>query len=224
MTDITADSAGSALNVIAQKLMTANVLTTEGGRALMDEASQIRRLKRKKAWDVVLLRQRPITFSPARDKKGDEIRISLISNIKVDQVDDKHPPFQSLDIAVEMRDNTNKPVGRWHVDKANKGQSGPQFHLQFGGHVPDHRDTDFPVKEPRWCHPPMEVALLCEVITANFFEEIWLRKLRDDTTWCESIRLFQKLCYQAYSNMIAESLNLGNSTALGKMWGDRWRR
>lgn len=222
MTDITAEQAGKALGVVAQKLAAVGILTGEGSRALIEESNRIKRERKKKAWDVTVVRQRPIMFAPAKDKNGEVLRISLISRISVDQADDKCPPFQTLDIAVELRDEKGTPVGRWHVDKANKGQSGPRFHLQFGGHVPEHRDQDFRVKEPRWCHPPMEVALLCEVIAANFFEQTWAAKLRDDASWCDSIQLFQKLCYVAYTNMISDALNVSSSTALGKMWGDRW--
>ncbi|MGJ7042296.1 hypothetical protein J2Y63_005578 [Shinella sp. BE166] len=224
MTDFRAEEAGKALGVIAEKLHLAGILTQEGRSALSDESKNIIKQKRSKSWSLEIKPARPISFSRAKDKHGNDIQLNLISKIKVDQIDELHAPFESLDIALEMFDRAGDPIGRWHVDRANAGQSGPTYHLQFGGHARGHRSTDFPVQEPRWCHPPMEIALLCEVISANFFEALWKKHLRDDPAWCKSIQLFQQLCFEAYAKILADCLRVGQSTALGSMWGDRWVR
>lgn len=68
----------------------------------------------------------------------------------------------------------------------------------------------------------MELALVCEVISANFFESAWL-ELREDPTWCKSIRLFQRLCYEKYLSKLQLSLDgPESSTILGDAWASNW--
>ncbi|WP_156461803.1 hypothetical protein [Rhizobium sp. Leaf321] len=221
---VTAEEAGKALAVIGTKLEEAGILTPEGRGALQKESTRIKGGKRSHSWRANIKRGQPISFARgAKDKNGNDLQINLICDLTVAQVDDDHPPFTSLDIAVEMHDLAGKPVGRWHVDRANELQGGPLYHLQFGGHVPGYRDEDFVVKEPRWSHPPMELALFCEVISANFYEPKWRKHLRDDPSWCNSIQLFQRLCFSAYAQMLQNCLNVSRSTALTQMWGDQWK-
>lgn len=223
MADITAEESGKALGVIADKMVNASILTAEGGSVLREEGLKLKRKRRDTSWGIAIARERPIAFERAADKNGDPIKIFVSAEgIKVVQSGDDKPPFETLDVAVQMEDLAGKPVCKWHMDRANLGQSGPLFHLQFGGHHPGFRDEDFPIKEPRWCHPPMELALVCEMISANFFEASWKKSLRDDPAWCQAIRLAQKLCYSDYSRRLSDSLNVSDSTALGRMWNDRW--
>ncbi|MNS65434.1 hypothetical protein D3C72_985990 [compost metagenome] len=211
------------MGIIAEKMLAAGILTHEGRDVLKEESSKVRKLLRKTAWEISILRERPILFERVKDKNGVPMRIVLSADkIKVEQEHEDKPPFSVLDVSILMEDLAGNPIGKWHLDRANGGQSGPLFHLQFGGHHPAFRDREFPVKEPRWCHPPMELALLCEMISANFFEAKWAEFLRDDPAWCGAIRIFQELCYQAYAKRLSESLNASHSTALGKMWNDRW--
>ncbi|EFG9153109.1 hypothetical protein BL864_005564, partial [Escherichia coli] len=120
------------------------------------------------------------------------------------------------------------PVARWHVDLANSDeqsgsvQSGPLYHLQYGGHHHGHRHLDEKLKEPRWCHPPMDVALMCEVVAANFFADKWAL-LSQDKTWCKSIKVFERLCYTQYLEKLHASLSKHDTTALGCMWALNWR-
>lgn len=115
--------------------------------------------------------------------------------------------------SMECLDLANKPGGI--------PQSGPLTHLQFGGHHHGNRAQDHPLKVPRWCHPPMDVALLCEVVAANFYEEEWLG-LRDEPNWCQSISLFQRLCYTHYFDSMTKSLSMSSTTALRSMWASTY--
>lgn len=152
--------------------------------------------------------------------------VLMAKGITVTQDDRRTPPFDHLDIALEISDELNRPMARWHLDLANKDQddvfqSGPLTHLQYGGHQHGDRAVDAPLKAPRWCHPPMELALFCEVIAANFYEEAW-NALREDPAWCRAIGTFQRLCYTAYVEKIRASLSVSSSTALNVMWANAW--
>lgn len=223
MSQTTADEAGKALRVIGEKMLGAGILTAEGNQALTEESFKLSKLKTGTSWTTQIARERPILFERVKDKNGDPLTISLSADrIVVDQADEHKPPFSNLDVAVAITNGLGDPVCRWHLDRANAGQPGPLFHLQTGGHLPGFRDRELPISEPRWCHPPMELGLLCEVISANFFEAKWSKSLRDDPAWCNAIRSLQRLCYSAYATRLVESLQVSDSTALARMWNGRW--
>ena len=220
---VTAEDAGTALHTIAQKMQSVGILTAEGRDVLSGEGLRVKKLRKSTAWQLIVDRGRPITFERAKDRDGQNFSIAITAKlVAVNQSADEKPPFASLDIALELHKANGDPLGRWHIDRANSGQPGPLYHLQFGGHNAGQRDLDMVVKEPRWCHPPMEVALLCEVVAANFFEKTWREKLRDDPSWCRAIQLYQRLCYKAYLHHIQSSLDTSRSTALNLMWNDVW--
>lgn len=218
-----AEEAGHALRVIGEKLRTARILTAEGAQALSDESFRLTKLKKDTSWTTRIARERAIVFERVQDKDGGDITIALSADrIMVDQGVASFPPFANLDVAIAITNATGEPVSRWHLDRANTGQSGPLFHLQMGGHLPGFRDRELPIAEPRWCHPPMELGLLCEVISANFFAAKWTRSVRDDPAWCSAIRSLQKLCYSDYVARLSHSLGVSDSTALTRMWNGRW--
>src|SRR5690606_20304373 len=123
------------------------------------------------SWQVVIPPDSPVTFKQSLDKNKKPVIPRLSCAIQVEQRQHELPPFQTLDIAIEIVCPEKIPVARWHVDRANFqdgiAQSGPLVHLQFGGHNAGYRHLDHPLKEPRWCHPPMDLILLCELIVAN---------------------------------------------------------
>lgn len=224
---VTAADVGAALNRIAVRLADVQILTREGQGVLSDKAGQIKRGRDSTAWSIAIDSGRPLTFSRFRDKNGREVTASMVVKVSAAPANGSSPPFDRLDMVLLITDVAGEPVARWHLDLANEGPDGPQegplFHLQYGGHNPGMRHLDHPLKGPRWCHPPMEVGLFCEVVAANFFHETWRRELREDAGWCSAVRTLQKLCYGPYVAMMAAALNGGNSTALATMWADRWR-
>ncbi len=223
MAYLNAEEAGHALRVIGEKLRGAAILTAEGAQALNDEAARLAKLKKDISWTTRIGRARAIVFERVEDDNGAPITITLSADrIIVDQAITGCPPFSNLDVAIAITNAMGEPLCRWHLDRANGGQHGPLFHLQMGGHVPGFRDRDLPVAVPRWCHPPMELGLLCEVISANFFASKWMRSVRDDPAWCKAIRSLQKLCYTDYADKFAQSLSVSDSTMLTRMWNGRW--
>lgn len=222
---VNAKQAGDALAVVARKLDNAGILTSEGAALLEREGRRIAALNDQLNWDLLIDPDNPIKFAWTKDKNGEDIQPLLSASLVIDQSLQGCPPFASLDIAIQFDDLCDVPIARWHLDLANaqneEFQSGPLFHLQFGGHQRGHRELDHRLKVPRWCHPPMETALLSEVIAANFFEGQWL-ELREDISWCEAIRQFQRLCYPSYFNKLAAALTANRSTILKEVWATEW--
>lgn len=191
--------------------------------------SEVRRLQRNRdatSWHLEIDRDNPVTFATVKDKNGKPIFPRLVcKGIRVEQEQHHLPPFTALDIAIEVDDSEHCPVARWHVDLANDKetdmQPGPLIHLQYGGHMHGHRDKDHPLKIPRWCHPPMEIVLLCEVMAANFYTDIW-EELREDLNWCRAVAVGQRLCYSAYLRKISMGFSVSSKTLLHSMWASQW--
>ena len=224
---VTAGEMGDAISTIASKLLAADIVTSEGYTALHDEARRLNRSPKATSWSVEIDRENAIIFNETLDETG-EIIIPRVSckGITVEQVQHECPPFAALDVALEIQDSVRKPLSRWHVDWANSSggisQSGPLVHLQYGGHRPGYRDSDHPLKVPRWCHPPMDILLLCELVAANFYESQWV-DLREDQNWCKAISTGQKLCYSAYLRKMLGGLSVSSKTLLHSMWASEWR-
>lgn len=223
---VTAGDMANALSIVANKLLGESVLTSEGFSVLMEEARRLKRTPNAMNWQVEVGRDNAIVFSETLDETG-EIVVPRISckGISVQQIQHDRPPFSALDISLEIEDNLRNPLSRWHVDWANSTtgefQSGPLTHLQYGGHRPGYRDSDHPLKVPRWSHPPMDLLLLCEVVTANFYEEKW-HDLREDQNWCSAIAAGQRLCYSAYLRKMLAGLSTSSKTMLHSMWASHW--
>lgn len=199
------------------------------GRAVLDDVAQeLKRKKRQKKWRLFVDRQNPISFKSCKTSYGKVVQPRIDhADIKVNQDHEDRPPFDSFDLAVVIAEESGKPISRWHLDQANVEngvpQTGPLFHMQFGGR--NHgfpRELDHPIKEPRWIHPPMELALTCETILANFYEKEWLI-LREDPSWCRHICLFQTLCYENYLAKLQNCLSkTQGSTILKDAWASNW--
>lgn len=224
---ITAESAGDALSVVAHKLRESEILEHEGWSVMSRVSQQLKRQRRAVSWVTEVDRGSPIIFVKHRDRCGKTITPAITAKkITVDQRERKTPPFSALDMALEIDDEQGNPVSRWHLDLANTSggavQSGPLIHLQYGGHHYGEGHLDHPLRTPRWCHPPMELALLCEVVAANFFEAQWI-EMREDARWCAAIALFQRLCYRHYVERLTMSLSQSSTTTLNTMWASVWR-
>lgn len=223
---VTAGEMAEAINTVALKLLASNIITSEGFNVLSEEVRRLKRSPDATSWNMKIDRDNALVFSEAMDK-NENIVIPKITcaGMLVEQIQHSRPPFTALDIALEIEDPYRKPVARWHVDWANTKvgsmQPGPLVHLQYGGHRPGYRDSDHPLKVPRWSHPPMEVLLLCEVVAANFFEEEW-DLLREDRNWCSAIATAQKLCYTAYLRKMVSGLSVSSKTLLHTMWASTW--
>lgn len=228
MTDIKACDAATALKAIANKLNMAQVLEPEGLNTLNMIVADLRTRNRKLDWLLEVDRGAPVRFKVGVTSDGKRVRPKIdFANIHVNQRISSRPPFDCFDLAVVLEDEMGNTLSRWHIDLANESggavQAGPLYHLQFGGRNNGHdRGEDHPVKEPRWCHPPMELALTSEMIVANFFQTAW-QDLKEDRSWCQNINVFQKLCYESYLQRLQRCLEVpSGSTILHDVWSSNW--
>ena len=223
---VTAGEMAGAISTVAHKLLGESIITSEGFSVLTEEAWRLKLIPVASDWRVEVDWFNAIVFVDSLDETGAiVVPRSSCKGISVQQIQHDRPPFSTLDISLEIEDNLRNPLSRWHVDWANSTagayQSGPLTHLQYGGHRPGHRETDHPLKVPRWSHPPMDLLLLCEVVTANFYEDQW-HDLREDQNWCSAIATGQRLCYSAYLRKMLAGLSVSSKTMLHSMWASHW--
>lgn len=223
---ILAQEMAQAIKLIAHKLKIQNVLDQANYSTLMDVARKVTGRGATSSWGLMIDRQRPLIFGKfvAKDKKVYTPQI-VCPGIDVDQSKGTGIHFTRFDIALEILDSKNTPVARWHVDMANitsgKRQEGPTFHLQYGGQCSNGKGQLHPLQEPRWCHPPLDLLLLCEVVAANFYPQKW-ESLREERNWCTAIATGEKLCYSFYLSKFNTWLNNSNKTCLHAMWASEW--
>lgn len=223
---IEAKAAGEAMMAIATVLYEHEVLDDPGLSAIQRVGLALKGKKTASSWDFEVSTGEPITFAQVDDRSGVAIRPQIIARIAVNQDHETKPPFSSLDIALVINDVSAKPISRWHIDLANEQsdgwQDGPLIHLQYGGHHQNNGQFDHPLRAPRWCHPPMEVALLCEMVAANFYPQKWAQ-FRDAPNWAGAIKLYEGLCYSNYLACLKKHIGVSAapSTLTGMWAGNR---
>lgn len=226
----------SAIQNVATKLLQCGVLDQLSSPNLNRVVALLRKGGGSKAWNYTVERETGLTFTACQDNNNSNYHpVVSVAGIAVSEAEGNVSPFLSLDLSLELRYVRNPELTfRWHFDKANEKeakpktggdrlmQPGPFYHLQFGGRIRSgDRASDMPVSVPRWSHPPMDLVLLLEAVTANFFPEQW-NTLRDDLAWCNHIQLAQKLCLKPYSDRLKDHLNTSRGTVLSHFWADRW--
>lgn len=207
---------------VGEKLLEAGIVDSQAMTAFSGLKAQLKGQKGNEKWSISVDRGLPIVFSKCLDERGDLIVPKIVAEgISVNSAHSNHPPFDALDLALEVEYENGKPLVRWHIDRANFSgnayQEGPLFHIQFGGHHHENRSLDLPIKIPRWNHPPLDIVLLCEVVAANFFPEEWM-SLREDPSWCDYVSQCEKYCYTAYIDKFRNVLNTSSKTVLGQFW------
>lgn len=223
---IEAKAAGEAMMSIGTVLLENQVIDDQGYAAICHVGTALKGQKKASNWQFEVSTGEPITFAEVNDRSGTAIRPRIIANIAVNQDHNTKPPFSSLDIALEISDSLAQPISRWHIDLANEQaegwQDGPLIHLQYGGHHQNNGQFDHPLRAPRWCHPPMEVALLCELVAANFYPQKWAQ-FRDAPNWACAIKLYEGLCYSNYLACLQKHVGASAApSALTGMWAGNW--
>lgn len=217
----------TAIHVVTGKLISAEVLEQESYGTAQRLIAALKMKGDAKKWDFSVDRTVGFTFKSLPDDQRNVYNpVVSVDRVSVDETIQGVPPIRQLDVSLELRyPHTEERVFRWHFDQANtakgKAQPGPLYHLQFGGHVHQDRRMDMPICIPRWSHPPMDLILLLEAVTANFFPDAW-EELREDLQWCEQIRVAQRFCLKHYCEKLHHHLNASHSTVLSSLWADRW--
>lgn len=223
----TANDIAESLSKICNILQKNNLITSTGYANFHKVISDLRSYRNAKKWSFTVDLDSPIEFEVAKGFINQDEAVKILLSAEGLSVDSsKNFPFESMDICLLVQNFSGETVARWHFDFANEKngsmQSGPLTHLQFGGHIAGgDRSKDYPLKVPRWSHPPMDLALLCEVIVANFFPNQW-DSIKENPSWCESISISEKLCYSAYVAKLAHNLNTSNTTFLGEVEAKTW--
>jgi len=181
-------------------------------------------------WGYTIDHAQPLRFIPVR-VNGIELQVDIYCDIRWEN--DDHPVTQDIKIRIwsnhpgigfdPMRDAApleesmidpirpylGRVISRVHFDRANTGQPGPQYHLQFGGKPEPYELCWHPesVKVPRLEYQPMELFLTCQLIAANFFPDEYAdihqrSEWRQQLIWCQELLLLShyERCLTAIRN------------------------
>jgi hypothetical protein len=93
---------------------------------------------------------------------------------------------------------SGRVIYRCHFDKANDKQSGPKYHLQFGGAPEADEQCWLPkvVSLPRLVHSPYDLILTCELVASNFYLKEY-EDIKKEATW-------MSVLWQSQANQLLE--------------------
>ena len=242
MSTITGREMGMSLEASVRRYYEHGVLEGESCTAVSAAVTSLKRANASKSWDYSISKGAPIKFKDCIDPKDNSVFNPLIMVEKISVNTDQDFPYNEWVAVLVLEDKLqgnacprqdeachrrDKSCPRWHFDLGNAEQSGPRLHLQYGGHHHHDRSLDASLKVPRWSNFPMDVILLMEVVAANFFEDVWKEKLRDDRSLRKNIKLSEGLCYAPLSQKLNSYLTgitgvEANTTFLSGCWNDRW--
>jgi hypothetical protein len=186
----------SAIEAISNILFDADVLDPVSLSNITYALATLRAKKTEQSWRYSISDDTPIRFTSLRDRDNFEYR----PEISVEDIEVNHGaeglPFTRWNVVLTLKYvDPARRSPRWHFDICNPGQPGPVMHLQFGGRENVVRADDEALKLPRWNTMLMDAVLLIEAVTANFFHDIWVAKIRDNPTFRTHVKSSEQLCY-----------------------------
>ncbi len=216
----TAVDMANAVRTNAGKLVEHGILADSSWTAINALHADLCRQKKNVAWNLNVPREYAFQFNLVQNERKIQFR-PIVSVKGIDTDPEDMNIFKNLDISLQVSCIQSIHHARWHFDKANEMggvfQTGPLFHMQFGGHGSD-QGEDFWLKEPRWAHAPMDLILLLEAVTANFFTEKWLTSVRGDPTWCAYVTKSERMCLSAYIEKVSKAIQISSDTVLSTLW------
>lgn len=216
----TAQEMAKAVRANAGKLVEHGILAESSWTAIDALYADLCRQNKKQAWNLNVSREYAFQFNLVQNERKIQFR-PIVSVKGIDTDPGNVDIFKNLDISLQLSCIQSIYHARWHFDKANMigdvYQAGPLFHMQFGGHG-SNQGGDFWLKEPRWAHAPMDLILLLEAVTANFFTDKWLTLLRGDPTWCANVTKSERLCLSAYIDKVSKAIQVSSDTVLSTLW------
>ncbi|MFG6575961.1 hypothetical protein ACGYK6_08700 [Sulfitobacter sp. 1A15333] len=228
MTAISGRKMGKSLEATVRRYYELGVLEGESFAAVSAAVTRLKMAKDRNSWDYSISKGDPIKFKECIDHRDNSTFNPLImaESISVD-TNAEFPYREWVAVLVLEYRERGKTSPRWHFDLGNAGQSGPRLHLQYGGHHHEERILDETLKAPRWSNFPLDVILLMEVVAANFFEDVWKDRLRDDRSLRNYTKLSERLCYAPLSQKLNSYLDdiagvEADNTFLSGCWNDRW--
>jgi hypothetical protein len=201
------DRAANGLVTFVQLLAGIGVLASPPDEGLLRHCvhrcrpcSHNKGIKRCEGWRTLVDRG-VLSFRPFTISGHDPVRIDLSGDISFrrprpeKRAEWEARPVASSTVTVELVDVKDEQLlERHHHDLANPGQAGPTWHLQYGGN-PQGTVARLPtswLSPPRWATPPMDLALLAEAITYNFYRAEW-DKLNANGAWVNLILDVERL-------------------------------
>jgi len=167
-----------------------------------------------RSWGYSIEDDMPLRFVPSRAK---DFNLQVDVYCKIYWEDDSIPAEQDIKVRLwsehdqlifdpdrdaqvvyeklvdPSRERNGRVISRFHFDKANQSQQGPEYHLQFGGNPKGYELCWHPssVNIPRFLYHPMDLFLTCQLIAANFFRDDYL-EIKEKSEWRGALALCQK--------------------------------
>ena len=178
-------------------------------------------------WGYTIQHDNPIRFTSVEVPNSVEMQVDVYCNVRWAEQDipvvqdikvrvwSKHNETifdaerDSQNILDELtradRIHHGRVVSRLHFDKANlnpntRSAYQPEYHVQFGGTSETYELCWHPkkVNVPRLNHQPLELFLVCQIIAANFFPEIYRDQIREKAEWRQELIHYQNLILRGY--------------------------
>lgn len=207
-----------------------------------DEMKRRKELRDNDSWGYRIYKEKPLRFIDSGDNRGGKLSVDLYCDIQWREEEDL--PF-SQDICLRVwsnepyliyrerwdsgrikeelsdrpRSKAERVMHRMHFDKAEVGQQGPKYHLQFGGKPAEEIELCwFPetIKLPRLVHAPMDLILTCQLIAANFYRETYAT-IKKKTYWIGLVRHSQDHLLKNYYRKCLTNINDGK-ILLDELW------
>jgi hypothetical protein len=234
-----------ALNVLSARLRP--VLESDGVSVLMQARSEVQdsfdryqTMARRNPptdceWGYTIYPEKPLRF---RETTVHGFRLRADVSCRLRWLDPNGDPTKQelavriwcLNDEVMFRDQLDAPavlerldfvlgrvMVRYHYDKANEEQPGPDYHLQMGGNSRDeglcwlHEG----VAIPRVAHSPRDLVLACEELVANLYtpDHVSIQ----DPTFAHTIKVSQEALLASYYARVVDAISSGKSV-LRSLW------
>ena len=122
------------------------------------------------------------------------------------------PEWDAPELEGQIDPEYGRVMLRVHFDLANSGQSGPVYHLQFGGVQHPGELNWFPeaLSLPRLLHTPVDLVLATEMIAATFYP-LQYKALRREPLWKNCMRVSQNHLLRKYLEQATKAVDSGDS-------------
>lgn len=191
-------------------------------------------------WGYQIHPDRPLRFKTSNAIRGVKPRVDVYSTVL--WINESEPPVNQnthlriwstsnyafretldADELLEKLTDPSRPfdgrvMWRCHFDLAETGQSGPKYHVQFGGNAREYELCWIPeiIDIPRLACPPMDLILVCQLVAANFFWNEYC-EFRDSPEWMMALRHSQEHLLKNYYKGCLEAVD-NNRSLLDHLW------
>jgi hypothetical protein len=191
-------------------------------------------------WGYCIQHEYPLKFLPVVVPNSVELQVDvycdvrwadqdipIVQDIKIrvwsthtDTIFDEKRDSQTVldELTREGRNINGRVVSRLHFDKANLNPNTgigyhPEYHVQYGGISEDYELCWHPKKVnlPRLNHQPLELFLVCQIIAANFFPDIYRDQIREKAEWRQELVHYQNLLLRGYYEKCLGAINNNDS-------------